>query len=748
MMKQKQLFVSALILTLTTLFVFFYSRIIDEHSELIVSIYIVILAITLLASAIIFLLYQKHNTSIDILQLSDITEDLNTEIIIWTSDCSAVFMNKKMREALGIESLDFDNQTMIKKVFAIENTESRTINLLINDELGVSHITAKNNSDMYIAWSTSLIKQTNRCSLYMSTGFNLTEMRKMQNELSDSQKRYQLSMELSEIGVILSKNDEMFHISPEFMNMLGVNESFISFSELKMLIHPNDRNSYMSYIKANYKKKNYSSEIKNLELQIKSYDGTYRWYSLRLKAVEIDNNDGYPLIGGTVMDITSEREKDIMIERLAFIDDITEISNRNKLVKIGQENYDCCKELNCSYWVLVLDIDKFHIINDTCGYSNGNKLLKSFAHNLYKYISLGGLAARISGDNFAMIIRDYGDDDLPRKTAEQIQSDFQKLAVKEFSAQSLSCSVGYSKMPNDGKNFIEVLEHAEFALKSGDGSRNGIYAYESRMHDEIIDNNELEKALADAIRNKELKLFYQPKINLKTGAIMGVEALIRWIKPDGTIVPPSAFVPVAESSHLIGKISEFVLYEACRQNRIWQKMGYPEIIMSINFTSTDFYQKNIREHIFDALVKSGLDAKWLEVELTETLALRDVDYAVSQMNQIRELGVKLAMDDFGTGYSSLSYIQILPITLLKLDRSFVINIESDPIAYEIVNAVIRIAKSKKIETIAEGIENPNQASILREIGCDFAQGYLYGKPMPPEQIERFFEKNMKERKVY
>ncbi|HAP79879.1 MAG TPA: hypothetical protein DCQ78_07015, partial [Ruminococcus sp.] len=513
------------------------------------------------------------------------------------------------------------------------------------------------------------------------------------------------------------------------------------------LIHPNDRNAYASYISANYNSENCTGEVTNLELQILSADNTYHWYSMRLKTVT-DENSGSATIGGAIIDITSERKKDIMIERLAFTDEVTDIPNRNKLVKIGQENYNCCKELGCSYWVMVLDIDKFHIINDTCGYSNGNKVLKAFALNLYKYISLSGFVARISGDNFAMIIKDYGDNELPKKTAEQIQADFQKLAIDEISLQSLSCSAGYSKMPDDGASFIEVLEHAEFALKSSDGSRNSICAYESNMHDRIIDNSELEKSLADAIRNNELKLFYQPKIDLQTGAIMGVEALIRWIKPDGTIISPNIFVPVAEKSHLIGEISEFVLKEGCRQNVMWQKLGYPEIVMSINFTSDDFYQKDLKEHIFEALVKSGLDAKWLEVELTERLALCDVDYAVSQMNQIRELGVKLAMDDFGTGYSSLSYIQILPITLLKLDRSFIVDIETDPIAFEIVNAVIRIAKSKKIETIAEGIENPNQAKILRELGCNFGQGYLYGKPMPPEQLEEFFRQNAKERKVY
>lgn len=313
------------------------------------------------------------------------------------------------------------------------------------------------------------------------------------------------------------------------------------------------------------------------------------------------------------------------------------------------------------------------------------------------------------------------------------------LAVDNFAAVSLTCSIGYSKVPDDGDCFESILEHAEFALKTGNGVSGTICRYDPSMHDSILGITEIEKALALAIDSNELHLFYQPKIDLKTGKIMGVEALIRWIKPDGTIVPPSVFVPVAENSHLIGKISEFVLNEGCRQNKMWQKMGYPNIVMSINFASSDFYQNDLKDKVFEALAKSSLEPCWLEVELTESLALHDIDFAVAQMNRLRELGVKLAMDDFGTGYSSLSYLQTLPISLLKLDRSFITDIEHDNIAYEIVSAVIRIAKSKKIETIAEGIENTTQEEILRMAGCDYAQGYLYGKPMPPERLEELFD---------
>jgi len=216
-----------------------------------------------------------------------------------------------------------------------------------------------------------------------------------------------------------------------------------------------------------------------------------------------------------------------------------------------------------------------------------------------------------------------------------------------------------------------------------------------------------------------------------------MEALIRWIKPDGTVIPPSDFIPVAENSMLITQISRFVLREACRQNKEWHDMGLGPVTVSINLSAIDFYQTNVTETIRSTLEETGLEAKYLDVELTESLALKDIDHAISQMQEIKNLGVKLSMDDFGTGYSSLSYIQMLPISLLKLDRSFIVYLEDDEISREIVSAVIRIAKSKKIETIAEGIETVGQGEILKKSGCDYAQGYFFGKPMPADRFEEF-----------
>ena len=436
----------------------------------------------------------------------------------------------------------------------------------------------------------------------------------MQNELniysqnlSFSESRYELSMELSEIGIILcEEGNDYIYASKELQKMLGLDSSKISFKELRKRVHPNDKMLYDTYVNSLFKSVGSDeSKIHNIEFRLLSADSKYRWYLYRYKTANISYIKNR-VMGGAFIDIHKDKEKDLLIERLAYVDQITDIPNRNRLMIIGQEIFDCCIELNLSYWVIVIDIDKFHIINDTCGYNNGNKLLRNFAQMLYKYLSFGGFVARIGGDNFALIIKDYGDEDLPIKTVEKIQLDFSKLAVDIFSNQPLSCSAGYSCMPGNATSFVKVLEQAEFALSAGLKNRGTILGYDNSMHDKVINGSELEKALSDAIDNNELELYYQPKINLHTGKIIGVEALIRWIKPDGTIILPGKFVPVAETSHLIKKISEYVLNEACRQNKIWQDMGLPKIIVSVNLTSADFYQRDIKDTIFDVLIKVDL----------------------------------------------------------------------------------------------------------------------------------------------
>lgn len=739
-MKYGNILAASLAICLSTALVVAFAFVHPEYAVMIIVVYFLTV---ILMSAIVFfisIIYSKNKESVDTDDFVKIIENLDSEFIVWSDDFNFIHMNKRIRDLLGLTETESKTKDALKKAFSLNELDSENLNLVTK---GTHQASFRNidNKSVSIAWSTSLFKKLKKKKLYLSTGFNTTEIKKMRTNLASANDFFNSSMELAEIGVIMSTDRKKYAASSETVRMFGLKSNSINVDTFRSLIHPNDRMQFDRAVSSD------GSEVRSIDLRIKNMDGAgYRWYSFRYKSIKATDNT-LPLFGGALLDITEEREKDMLIERLAYIDEVTEIANRNRLVSIGQETYDCSRTLGYSYWIIALDIDRFHIVNDTCGYDNGNYILRNFAHILYKFVTPGGLAARISGDNFALVLRDYGDDDLPIRTVKTIQDEFAKLAVDEFAAISLSCSAGFSKMPDDGDSFLDVMEHAEFALKSGTSQLGTVYGYEPSMHDSIIGITELEKALALAIDNNELQLFYQPKIDLKTGMLMGVEALIRWIKPDGTIVTPDSFVPVAERSRLIGKISEFVLNEGCRQNAMWQKMGYPNIVMSINFTSADFYQNDLRERVLDALVKTGLDARWLEVELTETLALSDIDYAVSQMNKLRDLGVKLAMDDFGTGYSSLSYLQILPITLLKLDRSFITDIQHDNIAFEIVAAVISIAKSKKIKTIAEGIENIGQEGILRKAGCDYGQGYLYGKPMPAEELEKLFTRPISNQNV-
>lgn len=734
-LKNKDILVASFAVCLSTALVVTFSLLHPQYTILMLIVYFLSLIITAAIVFIVGKIYVKNKSSVDTEDFLKVIENLESEFIVWSNDFSYIRMNKRIRDLLGFSIEQSCTKEAMLKAFGLKKIDEKEVNAIISENYQCTFVTSEK-KHVSIAWSTSLFKGSKKKNLYLSTGFNMTELKKMRTNLASANDFFNSSMELAEIGVIMSTDRKKYAASSETVRMFGLNSNSITYDKFRSLIHPNDRMHFDHAVGS----ANECGDVRKIEIRIKRMNGaSYRWYSFRYKSIKGTDNTR-PLFGGALLDITDEKEKDILIERLAYIDEVTEIANRNKLVTMGEETYDCSRTLNYSYWIIVVDIDRFHIINDTCGYENGNYILRNFAHILYKFVTPGGLAARISGDNFALVLRDYGDDDLPSRTAKGIQEEFAKLAVKDFATVNLSCSVGFSKIPDDGDSFIDVLEHAEFALKSGSGQTGTICRYDPSMHDSIIGITEIEKSLALAIDNNELQLFYQPKIDLKTGKIMGVEALIRWIKPDGTIITPDSFVPIAERSRLIGRISEFVLNEGCRQNALWQKLGYPKLVMSINFTSNDFYQTDLKERVLDALVRNGLDPKWLEVELTETLALSDIDFAVAQMNRLRELGVKLAMDDFGTGYSSLSYLQILPITLLKLDRSFITDIQHDNIAFEIVSAVISIAKSKRIKTIAEGVENQKQEEILSKAGCDYGQGFLYGRPMPADQLEKLLQK--------
>ncbi|MCH5194058.1 MAG: EAL domain-containing protein [Oscillospiraceae bacterium] len=678
-----------------------------------------------------------------------IMHQLNAMAVLWDADFHYIEVNDELTTSIGYTSEDLMDIRELKKVLP-PDAFAPSLQAIVNNRDEEFTVIAKGGAKVCVVWNTSIIHSMRTRNgeqfLMLSVGFDTTESTNMRQELTEQRQRYTMSMELSEMGIVLKEpGDPRYYLSEQFCKIMGISNSHVTRDEIREKIFKHDPAVYDA-LAAQLVNTNIDSEvIHNAEFRAERADGKLRWFQFRYK-ITPNKNKLFARIGGAVLDITEEKEKDLLIEKLAYIDDVTQIYNRHKFLQIGQEAFECSSDAGLSYWVIVLDIDNFHLVNDTGGYDSGNELLNSFARIIENVVSNGGLGARIGGDNFALLIRDTRDDEeLPIKIVQEIQRKLKAVCEDSFALQSVTCSAGYCKMSDGGKDFAEVLDHAEFSLNTLSERKSDIIRYDNKIHDKIIEETALEAEIARAIEKNEFVLFYQPKINLEDGTLMGMEALIRWVKPDGTVIPPNKFIPIAESSLLITKISDFVLHEACRQNKIWQDKGYPPITVSINLTAVDFYQTDVKEAIRSVLEETGMEPRWLDVELTESLALKDIESAIQQMKDIRDLGVKLSMDDFGTGYSSLSYIQMLPITLLKLDRSFVMYLEDDEISREIVSAVIRIAKSKKIETIAEGIETIGQAEILKQSGCDQAQGYFFGKPMPADKFEEFMAMKANER---
>lgn len=759
---KRQLVVSVVVgFSILTGYLIVYAFFHREKGDLV---YIIFNSYALLAVLLSFLIVlrrekqDRHKKEITRKRLMYLAKNLTAPAMLWNDSFTDVVLNDSLLEIAEMKMhSDFDAKHVVPMFFGKKDMTDADIHAIVVAKNQEYSFTAASGRPHDMIWNTSAVEtDEDGVTWLLSIGMDLADIRSMQSEieifsrrLSASEGRHNLTMELMDVGLLLIEqgNPNLFP-SEKLQKMFGLRSNTVTVQEIRKRIYPLDIVAFDSHVQSIRNHiRHYLDRTESLELRICSADGQYRWYSYRFRAT-MNSANGRLVVGGTVIDISEEKQKDAKIEQIAYEDAVTGIPNRNKLMRMGEELYDCTVELNSSYWVIVMDIDRFHLINDTCGYAAGNDLLRSFADALVKQLTHGGFGARISGDNFALILRDVGDDALPERVVGKIQRALLTKAVGALSNRTLTCSAGYARMPADGDSFEHVLEHAEFALSSGSKTHGSIRRYTPEMHDTIIQDSNLETQLADAVMRGELELYYQPKISLTTGEIIGLEALARWHHPSGKLISPTVFIPIAERSQLITQITRFVLDEACRQMKLWQTMGLPDIVMSINFSSTDFYQENICAQILKALDKHGLDPHNLEIELTESLALMDIDVTIARMQELREAGIQLAMDDFGTGYSSLSYIQRLPFTMLKLDRSFVTDMDGNPVVQEIIRSVARIAKTKQIKTIAEGVETPEQARMLREAGCDYVQGYLYGHPMTAKETEQYIRANLTQKTVY
>ena len=426
------------------------------------------------------------------------------------------------------------------------------------------------------------------------------------------------------------------------------------------------------------------------------------------------------------------------LEYQANYDALTGLPNRNLLHdRLRQSVY--AQRFVRSIGVVFLDIDHFKFVNDSLGHNTGDKLLQKVAERLLAAVRDGDTVARLGGDEFILILNDQtGQEVIYRamqriigKVAEPIEIDGQELLV--------TASAGISLYPQDGPDVETLLKNADAAMyRAKEKGRNNFQFYTAEMNRQVNERLKLESSLRRALERNEFELYYQPRIHVGDGALVGCEALLRWQHPEMGLTLPERFIGLAEETGLIVPIGEWVIRTASTQARAWQKKGMPDITVSVNLSMRQFKQEGLAAAVDDALRSSGLDPKRLEMELTESLVMQDTEAAIRVLERLREIGVELSVDDFGTGHSSLSYLTRLPISALKIDQSFVQAVRGTGKSDEgiVAQAIISLAHNLKLKVVGEGVETAAQFDFLKQHACDEVQGYHFGRPMPAAEFER------------
>jgi diguanylate cyclase (GGDEF)-like protein len=430
----------------------------------------------------------------------------------------------------------------------------------------------------------------------------------------------------------------------------------------------------------------------------------------------------------------------LKVSHLLQYDVLTELPNSTLLGDRLNQSLALSRRHDKQLAVMFLGLDRFKRINNALGHPAGDEMLKQVGRNLVATVRESDSVFRYGSDEFVVILADIRHPQQTRGIAEKLLNAVrapQHIAGHDL---SVTASLGISIYPEDGLDAIELIKKAETAMRNvKETGPNDFSFFIDEMNQRARDLQSIETGLRLALERKEFVLHYQPKVDLRSGEVVGAEALIRWQKPGHGLVYPSDFIGVAEDSGLIVPLGKWVLAEACRQARAWQAAGMTNICMSVNMSAIDFRQRDFVESIEQILEQSGLEPALLELEITEGVLMQNIETTVTSLKRLKVLGVRLAIDDFGTGYSSLSYLQRFPIDVLKIDQSFIRGLSSDSNDAALVSAIISLGRSLKLTIIAEGVETLEQLNFLKTHHCEEGQGYYFSKPVSPDAFVRYLE---------
>jgi len=495
------------------------------------------------------------------------------------------------------------------------------------------------------------------------------------------------------------------------------------------VVHPDDKSRVLEG-----KERLLRQNTLTQEYRILRPDGTVRWLEERSKVAR-DAAGKMLRIDAVAVDVTERKEQQARIEYLAAHDALTDLANRNLLSDRVSQAMLHAHRTGRLLVLLFLDLDRFKDVNDSLGHSVGDLLLKSVAERLQKVIREADTVARQGGDEFIILLLDLQEPQDVINAVTKVIKVFSEPNIIEGHEIFATASIGVTIYPNDGDDMQRLLRNADTAMYRAKAEGGNVFRfYSPDMSAHALEQAELEKALRRAIDCQELELFYQPKIDIISGRIIGAEALVRWHRPDIGMIDPARFIPIAEKVGLIVPLGNWVLKTACAQNKAWQNAGLPMINIAVNLSARQFTQGSLVESVAEVLQETGLDAEYLELELTESMVMSNAEHFIATLRKLKSMNVQLSIDDFGTGYSSLSYLKRFPLDRIKIDQSFIRDIATNPDDAAITRSIIALGQSLNLKVIAEGVEVEEQFVFLRANRCNEIQGYYFSRPLSADDF--------------
>lgn len=521
---------------------------------------------------------------------------------------------------------------------------------------------------------------------------------------------------------------QIININPAVEKMFGYTNKQLRALYFTDLLSETDRIKYENYIRL-YSENNMVEILGRGPYELKGLHKDGREFPIEVSINEMEATSEKSFVG-VIRDITQRKEQQQQLQRMANFDMLTGLPNRNLFKDRLHQSMQFALRKEWLLAVIYLDLDMFKRINDTLGRAAGDELLKNVAKRLQDCLRASDTVARLGGDEFSILIEDVRYIGQVVLVVKQIIETMNKPFNINKHEIFVTASIGITIYPFENEGADTLLQAANIAMyKAKELGRNGYQFYSVDMDKFALERLNMESRLRQALKNNEFILHYQPQVDLKSGKITGVEALLRWEQPGKGLIPPFRFLPLLEETGLIIPVGEKILKMACNQTRLWQEMGFDNIKMSVNLSARQFDDEQLVGKIIDILDKANIDSRCIELEVTESAIMQDAAISQDKLHALASNGFSIAIDDFGTGYSSLAYLKEFPVDTLKIDRSFVKDLEHNNNDHAIAHAIVSLAQALNLSVVAEGVENELQLNILAQLNCDIIQGYYFSKPL-------------------